>query len=290
MGIWGFSFLAVKDAVAVLPIYTLLFLRFTIAAVLLGALLFFRQRARLPRRDLLVLGLLSLLSPVGYFLFETHGVALTQASHVALLIATIPIAVFLIAATRRTEPVTWRRVVGILGAFLGILLTVGTSLHEEGASLFGDLLVLGAVACAAVRTSLLKDVLKRVTPLQLTFYQFVFSLLVFAPLAGVSGFTWVSQLTPLLVAEILFLGVLCSAVAFLAMHYSLAHLSATQVAVAANAVPIITLLAEAMLLGVAITSMKAIGTALVILSVTLAQTGGRSSSDDTLAVEEPRVG
>jgi len=36
MTIWGFSFLAIKDALASVPLFTLLFLRFLLAAVLLG--------------------------------------------------------------------------------------------------------------------------------------------------------------------------------------------------------------------------------------------------------------
>ena len=286
MGIWGLSFLVVKDAVATIPIYWLLFVRFAIASVLLGGFLAFRRGLRLPRRDLLFLAGLSILSPIGYFLFETHGIALTQASHVALLIATIPIIVFLIAAARRQETFSWLKIVGIVGAFIGILITVGTSLNEPGASWIGDLLVLGAVLCAAIRTVLLKEALERISPMQLTFYQFLFSLVVFGPLAAATDTAWVSQLSPLLVGEVLFLGILCSAVAFLCLHFALKHLSASQVAVAANGVPIITLFAEAALLGVGISPLKAIGTAIVILSVTLAQIAGRRQERPDAWVEE----
>ena len=272
MIIWGFSFLAIKDLMGFVPVFSLLFIRFTIAAVLLGVLAVTRRAIRLPRRDLLVLAGLSVLSPVGYFLFETYGVAFTQPSHVAVIIATIPIAVFLIALARRQEAITWRKAAGILIAYGGILLIIGFSHSESGASLFGDLLVLGAVACAAVRTSLIKDALRRVTPLQLTFYQFFFSLTVFAPLAlATDDFSWVGRLQAIHVGEILFLAVLCSAVAFLAMHYALSKLSAIQVAVAANLVPVITLLAEVALFGSLLTWPKAVGTGLAILGVTLTQ-------------------
>ena len=272
MIIWGFSFLAIKDLMEIVPVFSLLFIRFTIAALLLGGLAVARRAIRLPRRDLLVLAGLSVLSPVGYFLFETYGVAFTQPSHVSVIIATIPIAVFLIALARRQESITWLKVAGILVAYGGILLIIGFSQGESGASLFGDLLVLGAVACAAARTSLIKDALRRVSPLQLTFYQFFFSLAVFAPLAlSTDDFTWVAQLEAIHVGEILFLAILCSAVAFLAMHYALSKLSAIQVAVAANLVPVITLMAEVALFGSLLTWSKAVGTGLVILGVTLTQ-------------------
>ena len=55
------------------------------------------------------------------------------------------------------------------------------------------------------------------------------------------------------------------------MHYALSHISATRVAVSANAVPIVTLLAEAALFGVLLTPLKLLGALLTITGVVLAQ-------------------
>ena len=271
MVIWGFSFLAIKHVIGTIPVFSLLFTRFLLASILLGILGLARRALRLPRRDLWILAGLSILSPVGYFLFETYGVLYTQPSHVSVIIATIPIAVYLIAFARKQERLTWRRSAGILIAYSGILIIIGWGKAEEGASLFGDVLVLGAVLCAACRTTLIKDVLRRVTPLQLTFYQFFFSLFVFGPLALTDGVAWMSQVTLLTLLELLFLGVFCSAVAFLFMHYALVYLSATQVAVSANLVPVITLAAEIGILGAAVTLPKALGIAITLAGVLLTQ-------------------
>jgi len=259
MLIWGFSFLAIKDAVASIPIFPLLFCRFAIATIVLAPIGGLRRALSLPLRDLAILAGLSALSPIGYFIFETYGVAWTS-----VIVATIPIAVYIIAL---------KRTIGILTAYGGILLIIGLSRGEGGASVRGDLLVLGAVLCAAVRTTLVKDVLRRVTPLQLTFYQFFFSLFIFGPLAATSGPSWLEGLT---LGEIVFLGVLCSAGAFFAMHYALSHLSATQVAVTANLVPIVTLFAEASLLGIGLTLAKSLGTLLTVAGVIISQIGSPS--------------
>lgn len=271
MIIWGLSFLAIKDVIGTIPIFSLLFARFLLATLLLGILGITRKALRLPRRDLLTLAWLSILSPVGYFLFETYGVFHTQPSHVAVIIATIPIAVYLIAFARKQERITWRKSAGILIAYSGILVLVAWGKNEAGASLLGDLLILGAVVCAASRTTLIKDVLRRITPLQLTFYQFFFSLFVFGPLALTEDIGWIGQVTLLPLLELLFLGVFCSAGAFLFLHYALVHLSATQVAVSANLVPIITLVAEIGILGAAITLPKALGITITLVGVLLTQ-------------------
>ena len=109
MLIWGFSFLAIKDVIGVVPIYTLLFIRFAMASIVLGSIGVARRGLRLSIRNLLTLVGLSLLSPIGYFLFETFGIAHTQPSHVSVLIAVIPTVVFLIALARRQERANWKK-------------------------------------------------------------------------------------------------------------------------------------------------------------------------------------
>lgn len=271
MLVWGLSFLAIKNVVTVVPIFWLSFIRFSVAALLLGLLGLPRRRLVVSKRDLAVVGGLTLLSPVGYFLFETYGVSLTLASHASILIAAIPTVVYLIAFARRQETATWRKTSGILLAFAGVLTIVLSAPGERGASLIGDLYVLGAVLCAAVRTTLVKDALRRVTPLQLTFYQFAMSLVVFGPLAASSHTSWIPGMTPLLWAQVLFLAVFCSAAAFLAMHYALSHISASRVSVTANVVPVVTILAEAALLGVSLSAIRVLGAALTIVGVVLTQ-------------------
>ncbi len=283
---WGLSFLAIKDVVRTVPVFTLLFLRFSVAAIILGIIGGIRGELRLPRRDLVTLAGLSLLSPIGYFLFETFGLAHTQPSHASVIIAVIPTVVFLIALYRHQERVTWKKVLGIAIAYAGIFLLVFSGRSEPGASLMGDLLILGAVFCAATRTVLLKDVLKCITPLQLTFYQFFFSLFLFGPLAMTDGLHWLTQATPKITLEILFLGIFCSAGAYLALHYALTHLSATQVASSANFIPIITLFAEITLMGTLMTLTKGLGTMATIIGVTLTQMGERPTKADVVGIEE----
>ncbi len=275
--IWGFSFLVVKEVVATVPVFMLLFLRFFIATLLLAPLAAIKGELRLPRRDLLIVAGLTILGPIGYFSFETFGIARTLPSRAAVIIAIIPAAVFLVALFLRQEKATWMKALGIITAFLGVFLIIGLTRQAPGASLLGDLLILGAVGCAAIRTVLVKNILRRVTPLQLTFYSFLFSLALFGPLALSDGFNWVGQLNVSIILGVLFLGVLSSAVAFFGIHYALACLPATQVAVAATLIPVITLLAEVLLIGVDITLLTVVGVAVTITGVSLTQLSGRFS-------------
>jgi drug/metabolite transporter (DMT)-like permease len=282
MIVWGLSFLAIKNVVEIVPVFSLSFVRFAVAAILLGLLGLPRRRLVVPRRGLLAIAGLALLSPVGYFLFETYGISLTLASHASILIAAIPTVVYIIAFARRQEPATWRKTIGILLAFFGVLAIIVSAPAERGASLVGDLLVLGAVLCAAVRTTLVKDALRRVTPLQLTFYQFALSLAVFGPLAATDDPSWIGAMTPALWAQVLFLAVCCSAAAYLAMHFALKHISASRVSVTADAVPIVTILAEAVLLGVPLTWIRVVGAALTLVGVVVTQVASPERSSTRL--------
>jgi drug/metabolite transporter (DMT)-like permease len=273
MLVWGLSFLAIKDVVSHVPVFTLLFLRFSVATILLGAIGGVMRALAVSLRDLAVLAGLALLSPIGYFLFETFGVANTQPSHVSVIIAAIPTVVLIVALSKRQENATWRKGLGLIVTYGGIFLLVVSGLYEPGARVLGDVLVFGAVMCAAVHTVLIKDVLRRITPLQLTFYQFLFSLLIFGPLAATDSWSWVTTITAMQVSEILFLGVLCSAGAFLAQHYALTRLSATQVAALASFIPVITLFAEVLLMGTRLSLLKGLGTAIAVAGVLLVQTG-----------------
>ena len=273
MLVWGLSFLAIKDVVSHVPVFTLLFLRFSVATILLGIIGGAMRALAISRRDLAVLASLALLSPIGYFLFETFGVANTQPSHVSVIIAAIPTVVLIIALGKRQENATWRKGLGLAVTYGGIFLLVVSGLHEPGARVFGDVLVFGAVMCAAVSTVLIKNVLQRITPLQLTFYQFMLSLFIFGPLAATDSWSWVMTITAMQVSEILFLGVLCSAGAFLALHYALTRLSATQVAASASFIPVITLFAEVLLMGTRLSVLKGLGTAIAVAGVLLVQTG-----------------
>jgi drug/metabolite transporter (DMT)-like permease len=52
---WGLSFLAIKDVVKTVPVFTILFLRFSVAAIVRGIIGGIRGELRLPRRDLRVI-------------------------------------------------------------------------------------------------------------------------------------------------------------------------------------------------------------------------------------------
>ncbi|MCL2473047.1 MAG: DMT family transporter, partial [Treponema sp.] len=89
---WGFSFVSIKIAVAVIPPMTLGAIRFAMAMVFL----FFIKRKyakdeKIQKEDIPYLVGAGLTGVTLYFFFENNGVALIQASEASLIVATVPV-------------------------------------------------------------------------------------------------------------------------------------------------------------------------------------------------------
>jgi drug/metabolite transporter (DMT)-like permease len=141
--IWGWSFLLVKESVAVYPVFPFLAVRFTLAALLLAPLLLRRLGGGSPQavRGGVLMGA-ALFS--GYA-FQTIGLLYTSAAHsgfiTGLFVVLTP--VFQIALTRKSPPAGAWAAVGLATLGLGFLS------WPSGGEAFnaGDLL---SVCCAAV--------------------------------------------------------------------------------------------------------------------------------------------
>ena len=147
------TFLVAKRALGELSALELALVRFTLAASVY-ALLLWKERVRIARRDLVRLAALGFMAiPLNQGLFLV-GLARTTSGHGALLYALTPIFVFLIARARLGERATPLKLVGIAVAFVGVLVVLlprgAASVSGAGSPLVGDLLILAAVVAYAV--------------------------------------------------------------------------------------------------------------------------------------------
>jgi len=272
MLIWAVSFFATKDVLGVVDPMMLLVLRFAVGALALAFPVGRLYGFRLERRDILPLSAAALLSPVAYYTLQTYGLRITTPSHVAGISAVFPVLVYVCAIATRRESAVARRIAGVLLGASGIALIASSGLLEPGASLRGDLVVLLAMVFSAAQIVWLKEILKRIPPIKLLFYHLAIAVVVLAPASFGSGTEWVSQLSPLLVAELVFLGLFSSAGAFALHYYALQRLPATNVATATGLVPVITIALDLALFGLRPSALKLLGVALVLGGILLTQT------------------
>jgi drug/metabolite transporter (DMT)-like permease len=161
--LWGASYSLIKVGVETIPPVTLIAARTLIAAALLLAIVRWRG-LRLPRdgvtwRRFLIQACLNSAIP---FTLIAWGERRVDAGLATVLNSTAPIFVFLLtAAITRHEPVTPRKLLGVVSGMAGVCLIVGAeALSGFGEQLLAPLAIVAATVCyagAAIFGKMFKD-------------------------------------------------------------------------------------------------------------------------------------
>ncbi len=184
MVLWGANFIVVKAANTQIPPVSFAMLRFGIAALLLLAILRWREGGiSIPRADLLPI---LALGGLGFGIYQILWATALQeiaAGDSALLIAATPVLVALLAVVAGSDTLTRPKLVGAIISFTGVALVIagGTGL-TLGATLVGDAVTLLAALCWAGYTAFAAPFLRRVSALQTTAWAMVGGTLVLVPL------------------------------------------------------------------------------------------------------------
>ena len=156
------------------------------AALLFWLMSLFCPKEHVPAGDLLRLagaGMLGILLNQGSFIF---GVGLTSPGEASLITTTMPMWVMLLAALILREPITVKKVGGIVLGASGALILVmgnagGTSRGDNPVA--GDLLVLGAQLSYALYLTFYKNFIKKYSLVTLMKWMFTFAAAVALPLS-----------------------------------------------------------------------------------------------------------
>jgi drug/metabolite transporter (DMT)-like permease len=231
--VWGVTFVQVKDAVALYPLFAFLAVRFAIATGVLAVPAWSRVRAL--GRDGAVGGvLLGLLLAAGYAL-QTAGLERTTVSSTGFITGMYVVLTPLLALglfRARIGRAAWG---GVVLATVGLAMLSGV----HAGSIGGDLLVLAAAAVYSLQIVLLERYAPRVDPLAFTFVEMgaaFCGLLVVAVALGdlhaPHGWTvW---------GALVVTGVFASALGFLLQAWAQRRTSATRTALAFSLEPVWT--------------------------------------------------
>ena len=275
---WGLSFVATKIALETLPTFTLVFIRFSLAAFFFFLLMLNQGFAKFSGRDHAKIFLMSLFEPGLYFIFETIGLQYTSAPKAALIIATIPVAVLVFAFLFIGERPTVTSLLGIGLSLIGIgILIVGGPEFSWrlGGSLLGDLLIVGAVITAALYMVCARHLGKDHSALDITGFQMMYGALLYAP-----AFFWElpsihwSGISSRSFAALAYLTVFATCAAFLLYNYALSKLPAGKASVFINGIPVVTVFGAWLLLGETLTMTQVCGGVIVLTAVALTNLSG----------------
>jgi drug/metabolite transporter (DMT)-like permease len=275
---FGLSFVATKYALRGFQPLLIALLRFTFAgAILWGIWRLRKERERVTRADLGHLAALGFVSLTLYFALEIGGIARTSASVAAIIIATIPVFVGVLAAVVLHERSGARRWLGIALSFAGVaaLVLLGGDAGGEGGTLLGNLMVLGAALTAAVYNLMARRLMTSRSALYVTAYQHLFGAAFTAPLALVEFLVVGSRRpTAAAIGGLAYLALACSVFAYLLLNYAFRFLEGTRVAVFVNLIPVVAVAAAYLVLGERFTAGQAIAALVVVAGVWVANTGG----------------
>lgn len=243
--LWGLSFLSIKAVVAEIPPATMAWLR-QIPSLLTLLILMRRGRENflLTRGDWLTFAFATLFGIVLYSIFENSGMQYTDPATGAMLVAAIPIFVLLIesiALGKRPDALTlFVILLSIAGVYL--VLFDGGVPDFSSQALAGNLLVLGAMGCWIVYTFISSRLGRRYSSLKLTTIQTLYALVLFIPFALAEKDRWQIP-TATAINNLIFLGVFCSAVAYVLYFIGMRALGPVLPSALLNLLPVVTILA-----------------------------------------------
>ncbi|HEX9054251.1 MAG TPA: DMT family transporter [Gemmatimonadales bacterium] len=268
--IWGANFSVVKGAFEYLPALAFTGVRFALSSAFLYVLVRWRYGAVTFPAGLT--GRMIWLGVLGNTLYQiafTLALLWSTATNTALILATMPAVVTLLAGVRRIERVTPRMWAGTALATLGVALVISTGgIEFSPATLKGDACAVAAVIFWSVYTLGLRRIPHSVPPLTTTALTTLTGTpgLVLAGLVPIVGVDWVRVPAPAWGA-LAYSSFLSLVVAYFIWNASVQRVGGTRTAIYMCLTPVVAALTAWATLGERLVPLQGVGAALILTGV-----------------------
>lgn len=256
---WGLAFTAIKYSVRFLSPIAIASLRFAIANTLFAVIIILGKRIKW--KDLPKVFALGIFGVSVYHVFLNLGEVYISSGVASVVISLAPIFVLILSAIFLRERITYSKVVGIIIAFLGVVVISEPSY----ANIYGIALVMVSTVAAAIYTTFGKSLLSKYNPITLTSNAMVLGSIPLYPFLPDSIRSLGGDLN--LIGSIVFLGIFSTFFGYLGWYYFLEKEEASRVSVFLLAIPVVSLLAGNILLAEPLTLRTVAGSGLVLLGI-----------------------
>jgi drug/metabolite transporter (DMT)-like permease len=288
MLIWSVSGIAIKHALAVLPPFTMIMLRFVPSVLLMLVIGLICRKSplfglqRLEWKDVPLFLIAGFCQPFLYYLLETFTYdALNSPTIAETLLSTSPLLSPLFAALLLRERVTKYNIIGIVISTAGVfaLTLVGSTNYAIG-NYWGIALAFAAVSAAVVDSIMMRKVPEKYSSLSFIFYAQLVSLLFFTPIwwfkEGTETiynlqFTIYNSEMQIALGCVAYLTVFASVIAFILFCFALRKIGVTQANAFNNIRPMFTAIWMLLFFGEHLPVGKWIGMGLIIFGLFVCQ-------------------
>lgn len=245
MAVWGGSWVSAKIIVALAPPMTIGFFRFFIASILFLILLLVTEpesRRFFRRENLKLLFLAGVTGIFGYGVLFLTGMRITTAAQGAIIAGFNPVTVSIVAHLVHKERLSRKwQYAGFAFAFAGIIFVVGVQsildFHIE--YLIGNLTILCAMISWGIYSSVGKEAMKTMTPLEVTTGGSLIGMILFG-IGALNEQIWTlpALIDPIFWMNVIYLGFFVTVIGFLFYFISIKELGATRAGGFISLVPV----------------------------------------------------
>jgi drug/metabolite transporter (DMT)-like permease len=270
---WGIPYFFIKIAVGELDPVVVVFARVGIAAIVLLPVAIHRGILRQFRTKWYIISAFAFVQLIVPFLLITYGEQHIASSLTSLLISADPLLVALFALRfDSSERVGGLRLVGLFVGMVGVIVLLGLDVGGDAQRLLGAILVLIATACYAISALLVKrPVIASLPRIGVVTIACTTATIVLLPLA-------VTRLpsripSPAVIASLIVLGLICTALAYLAYMALISEVGASRATVITYVNPVVSVFLGVIVLSEPLNVAIIVGFLLIILGSWLS-TGG----------------
>jgi drug/metabolite transporter (DMT)-like permease len=273
IAVWGGSFIATKIAVGQVSPVTVVWTRFLIGLIILGWVAWRNDQLSIPTwKDGLQFAFMGFMGITLHQFLQSSGLVTSEASTTAWIVSTTPVFMAVLGWLFLKEHLGHARTAGIILAALGVLLVVSkgsfAGMFSGSFGRPGDILILISAPNWAVFSVLSRPLLQKHSAIKFTFYVLLFGWLM-TSLQFLAGQHWVefSRLSTSGWVAIAFLGVFCSALAYIFYNDGLQALPASQVGAFLYLEPLVATLVAALILSEQIVLATLAGGVMILLGI-----------------------
>ncbi len=250
--------------------FTFAFFRYLLSsAVLLLIVKLRKYDVLVERKDLPKIFLIGFIIIIFNQTLFVVGQAMTAAGHGAFIFSTTPVLIFFLAMIHLKEKFSWRRAVGSVLAFVGVLVIISSGAIEISTRyLIGDVIIILSVTAWAYYTILGRDLVRKYGALRMTAYALSFGSAVYFPFGLFMALKFdYSQATPAAWGAVVYMALGLSVFVYVMWYWLLKYMEASRVAVFHNIQPVIATVVAYFFLGETLTLPFLFGGAVVLAGV-----------------------